>query len=308
VFLFTVSRMFSRNSLPALPCAASLCFFCFSAAAHAHDPSDPERKRPSEAIQDNSFLVEEAYNQEPGVVQHIFTGFGSVNKLSGPDDREWAPSFTQEWPVFSQAHQFSYTVPYSFAESGNVTENGVGDILLNYRFQALTESARVPAFAPRLSVVLPTGDDEKGFGNGEVGYQINLPFSKVLNGRWSAHFNAGATCFPDVRGERLVSYNLGASVIYAVNDNFNLMVEAIGAWDESVAELGGTGREFTALISPGIRYAFNFSNDAQIVAGIAAPIGLSKAAPDYGIFLYLSIEHFFARPRETAPVRGYVKR
>lgn len=27
----------------------------------------------AEKIEDNSFLVEEAYNQEPGVIQHIFT-------------------------------------------------------------------------------------------------------------------------------------------------------------------------------------------------------------------------------------------
>ena len=44
-------------------------------------------------IQDNSFLVEEAYNQEFGVVQHIsgFTRFW--------DSKDWAYTFTQEWPV-----------------------------------------------------------------------------------------------------------------------------------------------------------------------------------------------------------------
>ncbi len=30
-------------------------------------------KRPIDVIEDDSFLIEEAYNQEPGVVQHIFT-------------------------------------------------------------------------------------------------------------------------------------------------------------------------------------------------------------------------------------------
>jgi hypothetical protein len=32
-----------------------------------------ENKRPVDGIMDNSFLIEEAYNQEKGVVQHIFT-------------------------------------------------------------------------------------------------------------------------------------------------------------------------------------------------------------------------------------------
>jgi hypothetical protein len=66
----------------------------------------------AKGIRDNSFFIEEAYNQEPGVVQHI---------LNVPIDfthgsREIAPSFTQEWPVFSQTHQFSYTIPYVFTE------------------------------------------------------------------------------------------------------------------------------------------------------------------------------------------------
>lgn len=84
-------------------------FFCvliFSALLPAISLAQAP-KRLSEGIQDNSFLVEEAYNQEAGVVQHIFNlGYG-VDRLHGPDDREWAFSFTQEWPVFSQTHQFS---------------------------------------------------------------------------------------------------------------------------------------------------------------------------------------------------------
>lgn len=257
-------------------------------------------KRLAEGIQDNSFFVEEAYNQEAGVVQHIFLGVGTVNQFRGADDREWDLSFTQEWPVFSQAHQFSYTLPYSVIESGGTTENGVGDIFLNYRFQALFESERMPAFAPRVSVILPTGDDDRGLGNGGVGYQLNLPFSKVLSNRWTGHFNAGATWVPETQGENLTSYTLAGSFIYAVTENFNLMLEAVASWDEELAETSGTNREFSAIVSPGLRYAFNLPNDMQIVAGLAAPIGMTGSAPDYGILFYLSIEHFFTRPPATA--------
>lgn len=55
------------------------------------------------------------------------------------------------------------------------------------------------------------------------------------------------------------------------------------------------------VISPGFRYAFNHPGDAQTVIGLAAPIGLTSAAPDFGVFIYGSFEHFFSRPkRETA--------
>src|SRR5262245_43995826 len=69
----------------------------------------------AKGIQDNSFFIEEAYNQEPGVVQHILNV--PINFMNG--SREITPSFTQEWPVFSQTHQFSYTIPYAFTEDDN---------------------------------------------------------------------------------------------------------------------------------------------------------------------------------------------
>ena len=74
---------------------------------------------------DNSFLVEEAYNQEPGVVQHIMTAFYGIDRLPGPDDKTLNLAFTQEWPIVSQTHQFSYTVPYNFARSGGQSSDGI---------------------------------------------------------------------------------------------------------------------------------------------------------------------------------------
>src|SRR5919108_2586214 len=186
--------------------------------------SEPLAKR----IQDNSFFIEEAYNQEPGVVQHILNL--PNNFTNGA--REIAPSFTQEWLVFSQTHQFSYTIPYVFTED----DNGMEDMRLNYRLQALTEDEHTPAFAPRLSLILPTGDRDKDFGTGVVGYETNLPFSKIISDRWTLHFNAGMSIFPNVRDHHLTNYNLGASAIYAASRGFNLMLETVAGWNEEIVE------------------------------------------------------------------------
>ena len=62
---------------------------------------------------------------------------------------------------------------------------------MNYRWQAVTESDSTPAFSPRLSVILPTGD-EAGLGNGNVGWQVNLPFSKQFGNAY-VHWNGGFT-------------------------------------------------------------------------------------------------------------------
>lgn len=242
---------------------------------------------PAKGIQDNSFFVEEAYNQEAGVVQHIinlpiaFTG----------GEKEVTPSFTQEWPLFSQTHQLSYTLPYNF----NSSDNGFGDIALHYRYQVLMETDRQPAFAPSFTLALPTGDRDKGFGSGRVGYETNLPFSKVVSDRWTVHFNAGASLVPDVQGHDLVNYNLGASAIYGVSNDFNFMFEMVADWEEEVDEVGHVDQAASVLISPGARYAFNLPDDLQIVLGAAVPVGVSSDSPDWGMFFYLSFEHPFSR-------------
>jgi hypothetical protein len=241
----------------------------------------------AKGIQDNSFFVEEAYNQEPGVVQHIF----SMPMMFGPGDKEISPTFTQEWPFFGQTNQLSYTVPYTFNDDGNAFD----DVRLNSRWQALMESDHVPAFAPRFSLVLPTGDPDKGIGHDRPGYEINLPVSKIVSNRWTLHFNAGGSVFPDVHGHDLWNYNLGASAIYAVTRDFNLMLESVVNWDEDLDDRKRVDRTVSALISPGARYAFNLPNDLQIVVGAAVPVGLTPDSPEWGLFFYLSFEHPFLR-------------
>jgi hypothetical protein len=270
----------------------------FSHVVHSQSPVNAPEPL-AKGIQDNSFFIEEAYNQESGVVQHIFNL--PIDFTNG--SREIAPSFTQEWPVFNQTHQFSYTIPYLFTED----DNGVGDMRLNYRLQALMEGTYTPAFAARLSLVVPAGDRDKGFGEGVLGYEFNLPFSKILSERWTFHFNAGMSLFPNAhQSHHLTNYNVGASAIYAVTRDFNFMLESVARWNEDIAE-GALAFEETlergtsAIISPGARYAFNLPNDAQLVVGAALPIGLTSDSPDWGMFFYLSFEHAFIRsnPRST---------
>ena len=65
------------------------------------DSSAEEKKR----IEDNSFLIEEAYNQEDGVFQYI-QSYEYSKKTN-----EWLYTFTHEMPLPNLYHQFSYTVP-----------------------------------------------------------------------------------------------------------------------------------------------------------------------------------------------------
>jgi len=271
-----------------------------ASAAPSASPEAPRTTRNVEGISDNSFLVEEAYNQEPGVVQHIVTAAWGIEAEAGPDTESWGFAFTQEWPLFSQTHQLSYTVPYSVASANGRAGDGFGDVLLNYRFQAWYDSATLSAAAPRVSLILPTGDDDQGFGEDTLGYQFNLPLSTAINDKWFVHLNAGTTFLPDAAsasGRDLWHYNLGASGIYAATRDLHFLVEWVGAWIEAPRAGGGLGHEFVSVIVPGFRKAFTPGNDVQIVLGAAAPIGLTGSAPDIGVFLYLSVEHSFLKPK-----------
>ena len=164
-------------------------------AGRCEAPEEP--KRPIDGIMDNSFFLEEAYNQEEGVVQHIFNGLYGWDKFSGVGGRRLDFAFTQEWPAYGQAHQLSYMVPYAFVREGGSWTDGFGDVLLNYRYQAYLDEKTLTAFAPRFSLVLPTGDESKGFGSGTTGFQWSLPFSTTFGDRVFAHANAGLTFLPN---------------------------------------------------------------------------------------------------------------
>ena len=107
----------------------------------------------SKKIQDNPFLLEETYNQEAGVVQHI-QSFIYMKK-----SKDWVYAFTQEWPFPDGTHQLSYTIPMvRLTDPSNAS--GIGDLALNYRYQAILKDNT--ALAPRLSVILQTGAYKKG--------------------------------------------------------------------------------------------------------------------------------------------------
>lgn len=238
-------------------------------------------------IQDNSFLIEEAYNQEPGVIQHIQT-FQYLK-----ESKSWGYTFTEEWPVTGQTHQLSCTIPVNYLHIP-IEETGIGDVALNYRNQLIFEGPI--ALAPRFSLILLTGDYKKGLGSGSIGYQMNIPLSIELTDKWTTHWNMGLTLTPgskEAGGAKAdtLGFNFGNSFIYLVSENFNLMLEAAWNSTESVQSDGAKTRGDTFFINPGIRGAINFESGLQIVPGIAAPIGLGPSENEYGVFLYLSFEH-----------------
>jgi len=215
-------------------------------------------------ILDNSFLVEEAFNQEAGIFQNIFV-------ITRSREGAWGGSFTQEWPIRSVRHQASYTVPFSIVDG----TGEVGEVAFNYRFQVWEEGPGWPAFAPRISVGVPTSAPRRRAEG--LSWQANLPFSKAA-GRVYLHGNAGGT-FAD---DRTVPFVAGSAIV-AVSPLFNLMFESL-----VLSAPGDEDREVTWVVSPGLRAGWNIGPQ-QVVAGLALPV-TRGAARDAAVLGYLSYE------------------
>jgi hypothetical protein len=256
--------------------SAVIAFLWLAASTAAQTPAPPAKAAVEPfQITDNSFLVEEAYNQGPGIFQNIL-GF---TRQSGV----WQLAFTQEWPAPGVRHQLSYTLSTVSTASGE----DFGDVLLNYRFQALEEGPGRPAFSPRASLIIPSGRPADGAG--EAGLQVNLPVSKQHN---DFHFNAngGFTWLP--RGERadLMSPSLAGSAIYRLRPMFHLMLESVASFVAAETPQGTVERTRLITISPGVRGGWNVAEDAQVILGFAVPYTRASGESSTGVFLYFSYE------------------
>jgi hypothetical protein len=235
-----------------------------------------------ERIEDNSFLIEEAYNQEAGVIQHIST-------FQYTKQKKWLYTFTQEWPVTGEKHQLSATIPV--LDNG---ATGLSDIAVNYRYQAILKSRL--AFSPRFSLLLPTGNYHKGLGSSTFSYQLNLPLSFILSRKIVTHYNLGITITPGAKNEDgtkgdMTSYNYGFSIILLLRKNFNFMFEVAGNTTSISGSNLAKAQTNTFVLNPGVRYAFNFKSGLQIVPGLALPISLGSLNGETSLFTYLSFEH-----------------
>jgi hypothetical protein len=269
-----------------------ILFAAFALPALAKPPEAATTSAPAATpIQDNSFLIEEAYNQEPGVIQHIstFTHLWTC--------KDWVYNFTEEWPVPGHSrHQLSYTMNVVSAGAYPGSGPGLGDSLLNYRYQLIGSGETRLAVSPRLSVIAPTGNSVFARGYGGFGIQTNLPASIVISKRFVTHWNAGFTVIPssaNSAGDHAFAsgYNLGQSIVWLARPRLNAMLETSWTTSQAVVGTNRTQDSHTLLLNPGIRWAFNLKSGMQIVPGIAVPVGVGPSAGERGLFVYLSVEH-----------------
>ena len=237
-------------------------------------------------IEDNSFLLEEAYNQERGELQLI------QGLQHNPRSRRWDYTLTTEIPITDERHQFSFDLPL-IHETGALD---VGDVSLNYRYGVL-QGERV-FLAPRLTVNLPTGDSATGAGAGGFGYEAAIAATVLLGELFAVHGNVSYTWVPRAKvapspSVSTRSYGYGVSLVGLLTRWMNAFVELAGAELENAAPGGGTSARHQLLLNPGVRFALNVDPEFQIVPGVSVPIGIGPSSGETSIFTYLSMERKF---------------
>ena len=243
--------------------ASSLVSAALLASPLAHADDAP--------IADNSFFVEEAYNQEAGVVQHIQSMQLDLRS------RDWGYMLTEEWPAPDEEHQVSVAIPVIRADG----ETGLGDVMINYR-RELFHGERV-VVTPRASLWLRPQQE----GAAAAGVQLQACVSIHAAAALVMHSNVGITA-PLASGTADDSYaTLAQSVIWLAHPRFNLLLEATS----SLPTVSMDERAWQLIVSPGVRTALDFSSGLQIVPGLAAPVSIDADQHAWGLFLYLSFEH-----------------
>jgi hypothetical protein len=236
----------------------------------------------AQALEDNSFIVEEAYNQPARVVQHVLTAAAA--------DGTTGLAFGQEWPVGSQKHQLSWTLV-----GVNDDALDLGDAFINYRYQLLGAGGGELLVAPRISALIPLGDADRRAGNGGYGFQAALPVSWELSQRFTVHGNLGATWRPkaeDLTGTDAATLDgyAGASAVFFVTPMINLLAESVWRHGRRIRGDGRSEGVPSHTVALGARAGIDVGK-VQLVPGAAWLPAIDDVPA--GVFFYLSVEHGF---------------
>jgi hypothetical protein len=283
-------------------CVFALILIGFCGRAQTPDLKDFPRKGSylyynQPAFEDNSFLLNEAINQEKGVMQFVSNLY--LDNLKGGN---FLYNFTNQIPLGGEKHQFSYSLSYYLNnENAASGAGGFGDLNLTYNYM-LAGKKSWAMIVPSFTVIVPTA--KNGYGSGGWGGEADIFITKRISRRVVTHYNFGYTYISnadryistvtgnqEVGFERDLQYKkIGASMIWYPTRKFNLMLEYVSNFLTDITDTGALSHSHQITLNPGLRFAIDY-REIQIVPGFSTPVVFTDG--NYtrtGLFFYLSIE------------------
>lgn len=164
---------------------------------------------------------------------------------------------------------------------------GFADVPLVATWQVRVEDEHGPAVAVRAGIELPTGSEDRGYGNGGLDFGGGVLFERSL-GRWTV---SGAVDLlvpdnPDAWDDAGVDVNnivqLQAGAEYRLNDRVSLLVQVVHTSDMTDDfDVEEFNREILDL---GLGAAWDAPGGAQIYAAFEEDL-VSATGPDFGVIL-----------------------
>jgi uncharacterized protein DUF3187 len=127
---------------------------------------------------------------------------------------------------------------------------GLGDSMLQFKYQVVRETSHIPAVAIRTAIKFPTGNQSEFFGSGSPDFGLGVAIEKALGSRWVMHGNlngvaptgriAGFALYPTIMGMAAAEYlwleNLSLTVQF---DYYTTPFRNVGleVFDKGVSEL-----------------------------------------------------------------------
>ncbi|HEX2531518.1 MAG TPA: transporter [Burkholderiaceae bacterium] len=175
-----------------------------------------------------SALIQSAYAGHPLVTDDAFTQDKGNHQFEANSDRSWlqddvsqSGSLTYAYGVERRVDLF-VNVPFSFS-----TPTGMNDVAIGAKWRWFEDGALHLALKPELT--LPSGDDDKGLGNGRANFGATLigtydatPW--VWHGNLALRQNRYAAQ-ADQDAQRTLLARISAAVWYVANDHWKLVAD-----------------------------------------------------------------------------------
>ncbi len=200
----------------------------------------------------------------------------SLQQFKWPDQRQWtvladaAYGITDRWRLYAE-------LPYAFVEPQEGSSvHGIGDVESSVRYAAIDYRHKPFGLDVGLGLIWPSGDHSQGLGDGRTRIEPSLiasqwlgPVNAELHVAWAHAIDGSADQSRDD-----LEYNLAVIVPYR---QVWLVLEGNGE---------SSGGETSYHLTPEIVWKAS----EHVQWRLAAPIGVTSAAADYGVIAGCTIE------------------
>ena len=165
-------------------------------------------------------------------------------------------------PARSELSNVNYA--YNITRQGQQIVNGtkgavgLGDSMVQVKYQLFRETSSMPALSLRTAIKIPTGDKGEFFGSGSPDFGIGLAIEKALGSQWILHGNlngvfptgqiAGLPLYPTITGIAAAEYLWSENVSMTIQfDYYTTPFRHVGleVFDKGVTEVvGGVNYRF----------------------------------------------------------------